>query len=123
MSRARQTGTDYENHILETYLRPIFPYADRAPLRGIHDKGDFINTGPTLFEAKKRKTWRLPEWIKKTAPKATDHLRHWVIVFAADKRAAAPLNQDFIVCTAEHYFHLLSIVNGRVEADSFREIT
>ena len=58
MSKQRQKGTQYENHVRDTYLRHIWPTADRAPLRGTADEGDFDGT-PYVVEAKKRNAWRV----------------------------------------------------------------
>ena len=105
MSKARTKGTQYENRVRDRYLRPIWPSADRAPLRGTADRGDFDGT-PVIVEAKKRDAWRLPDWIRTTQRKAVLEGRPWCIVFAGDKRLK-DLQDDYVVTTAEHYFGLL----------------
>lgn len=104
MSKQRQKGTQYENRIRDHYLRQIWPTADRAPLRGTADAGDFDGT-PWVVEAKKRNRWDLPAWIRTTRAKADRVGKPWMIVFAGDKRT--DMNQDLVVLTAESFFELL----------------
>jgi hypothetical protein len=106
MSKQRAKGTAFENHVLETYLKKIWPKVERAPLKGVNDYGDFINVGYWLVEAKKRDRWDLPTWIrtilKKVRAKGTSP---WVLVFAGDKRSAIDI--DLVVLPAEQYFDQL----------------
>lgn len=104
MSKQRAKGTKYENRVRDHYLRPVWSTADRAPLRGTADLGDFDGT-PLVVEAKKRNAWRIGEWIRTTAAKAARVKRDWVIVFAGDKRISG-LDTDYAVSEAEHYFGL-----------------
>jgi len=104
MSKARAKGTQYENRVRDRYLRPIWPSADRAPLRGTADVGDFDGT-PLVVEAKKRDAWRLGDWIRTTQRKAVLEGRPWCIVFAGDKRLK-DLQEDYVATTAEHFFGL-----------------
>ena len=55
MSKSRRIGTNAENHYLEVYIKPVFPNAQRAPLKGANDYGDYLNVDGYLIEAKKRK--------------------------------------------------------------------
>ena len=112
MSKQRQKGTGYENELLELYLQEVFPHASRAPQLGIHDAGDYISTRHFLFEAKKHNTWRLPTWIRKTAPKAEKQGRPWAILFAGDKRVSGPLADDFALLPTRYLFRLLKAVYG-----------
>lgn len=107
MSKQRQKGTQYENHVRDHYLRPIWPTADRAPLRGTADAGDFDGT-PYVVEAKKRNRWALPEWIRTTRAKAERVEKDWMIVFAADKRT--DMSEDLVVLPARVLFELLEEV-------------
>ena len=106
MSKARQKGTQYENRVRDRYLRPIWSGADRAPLRGTADIGDFDGT-PLVVEAKKRNAWRLGDWIRTTQRKALLEGRDWIIVFAGDKRLK-DLDTDYVCTTAEHYFKVMA---------------
>ena len=113
MSKARAKGTQYENRVRDRYLRPIWPSADRAPLRGTADVGDFDGT-PLVVEAKKRDAWRLGEWIRTTQRKAVLEGRPWCIVFAGDKRLK-DLQHDYVVCDAVEYFQLHQIIEQAKE--------
>ena len=106
MSKQRAKGTQYENRVRDNYLRPIWPSADRAPLRGTADVGDFDGT-PLVVEAKKRNAWRLGEWIRTTAAKAVLEGRPWIIVFAGDKRISG-LEADYVVMETEFFFRLVA---------------
>lgn len=117
MSKARQKGTTFENHIRDTYLREVWPEAERAALSGINDYGDFINVDGWHIEARNRKTWAIPEWIrgvyKKVMRKHGDLEHPWAIVFKADKRS--DLYEDYAVVPAWVLFELIR----RVRRDSF----
>lgn len=113
MSKQRQKGTQYENHVRDHYLRHIWPTADRAPLRGTADAGDFDGT-PYVVEAKKRNRWALPEWIRTTRAKADRVDRPWAIVFAGDKRLK-DLDRDFVVTEAAEFFQLHRIIKQQLE--------
>ena len=99
MSKARQKGTTFENHVLNEYLLSVWSTAERAALSGINDYGDFTNVDDWHIEARNRKTWALPEWIrgvyKKMERKHGDRNQPWMIVFKADKRS--DLHEDYAV--------------------------
>lgn len=99
MSKARQKGTSFENHILETYLTSVWSTAERAALSGINDYGDFTNVDGWHIEARNRKTWALPAWIRgvyaKMKRKHGDINHNWMIVFKGDKRS--DLAEDYAV--------------------------
>src|SRR3990167_3113420 len=112
MSKSRRIGTNAENHYLESYIKPAFPEAQRAPLRGTNDYGDYLNVDGYLLEAKKRKrlAGEIVGWantaISKTRWAAHKELRGrgvgrpsaahvraraleafpWVIFFSGDRR-------------------------------------
>jgi hypothetical protein len=120
MSWQRRKGTDYENHVRDEYLLDVFPYCKRAPLSGVADAGDFINTRHFIMEAKKRNAWRLPEWIRVVAGKAARDKRPWMLWFAGDKRKGDDvLRDDFVVMTADTAVTLLSYVYDMVDGDPF----
>lgn len=110
MSKARRKGTDYENYLRDKYLSRVFPNVDRAPLRGVNDRGDFDGVGYYVMEAKKRNRWDLPSWIETTAEKAArdepglEHL--WMVWFAGDKRKGRN-RDDYVVMPAVLATYLL----------------
>ena len=108
MSKARAKGTGFENHVRDTYLRPIWPMADRAPLRGVLDAGDFDGL-PFILEAKKRNAWRIGDWIRTTAGKAARDDVPWVVIFAGDKRTAG-LDDDYVIMPAAQFFEIMEEV-------------
>ena len=109
MSKARQKGTTYENHIRDGYLKEIWPEVERAPLKGITDFGDFVNVAGWLIEARNRKTWALPAWIRGVYGKLDNYGRNkshrWLLVFKADKRT--DLDDDYVLMSATQAFNLI----------------
>ncbi len=72
-------------------LRDVFgPDVHRAPLRGVHDAGDFVGT-PMVVEAKSTSSPRLTEWAKTCVKAARFHRDAldrpvpWVIVWHGDR--------------------------------------
>lgn len=104
---SKQKGTAFENHVLDTYLRRVWPKAERSPLKGGLDFGDYTGVGNYLVEAKKTKTWRIPEWVRTIRKKigSQSPTSPWVLVFAGDKRQEPKV--DLVVLPAEQYFEQL----------------
>lgn len=86
VSRARAKGTTYENQLL-SLIRVFAPTVDRAPLKGVNDKGDFVNV-PWPIEAKNRVQLRPLEWAKAIKRKAADGTAEpwWWLCFKADDK-------------------------------------
>ena len=121
-------GRKNENHVRDTFLRPIWPTADRVRLKGVNDYGDFINV-PWLIEAKWRKKIRgeIWQWILTAVSKVRwNEIHHglpkdslpWALQFAQDRRKLPGI--DLIIVPAWHYFELVGMVNksdyGPIEA-------
>lgn len=102
MSKARDKGTAGENYFLE-FLRVIWPTAERAPLKGVQDKGDFVGV-PLLVEAKHTKTILIPEWVRKARTKAEGR---WVLVWKGDTRTRD--GKPLMVMDADFGFELLDL--------------
>lgn len=123
MSKQRRKGTDYENHLRDRYLSLIWPDADRAPLRGTADRGDFDNVGGFVIEAKKRDRWDLPAWMR-TTQKKVPHDKHpdsWMVWFAGNKRRGE-LRDDYVVMPARLATRLLisdAIVLGQMNEEGW----
>ncbi len=107
----RQKGTGYEVGIKTNYLEEIWPDVERAPLKGINDFGDFINVDGWLIEARNRKTWALPAWIRGVYSKLEREGRNrtwrWMLIFKADKRG--DLNDDYVLMSASQAFYLIEL--------------
>ncbi len=110
---ARAKGTDFEVHVDDSYLKEIWPKVERAPLKGINDFGDFVNVDGWLIEARNRKTWALPAWIRGVYSKLEREGRNkhyrWMLVFKADKRG--PLDDDYVLMSATQAFNLIQTDN------------
>ena len=120
MSKARAKGTSFENHV-QTVLVDVWPDIERAALSGINDYGDFTNVDGWLIEARNRKTWALPEWIRGVYKKiARKHLgapnRAWMIVFKSDKRT--DLYDDYAVLPLATVADLLYVYRYHVQRES-----
>lgn len=82
---SRAKGTAFEVEVLE-HLRAIFgPSVERAPLKGVYDKGDFLNV-PFLIDAKKAERPLFLEWARQGRRKAAGS--YWAYVYADDRRRA-----------------------------------
>lgn len=92
-------GSKYEEHVLEKYIKPIWPNAYRPRLKGKNDYGDYDKVGLWLIEAKKRKKAQggaeFNGWINTILSKVRwrahqqgdDELDHpWALICAGDKR-------------------------------------
>lgn len=84
MSKQRQKGTGWETELLP-HLRAAFgDQVERAPLKGVQDKGDFVGV-PFLVEAKKTEVPRFLDWAR-TARKKVGAGQWWSIVWSGDRR-------------------------------------
>ena len=92
MSRARAKGTSWEVELLPL-LRGLFgQQVERAPLKGVQDKGDFTGC-PMLVEAKNTQKPLFQAWARTCAKKA----ERWVIVWKGDRRKADPAEGPFVL--------------------------
>ena len=62
MSKQRAKGTAAETEVVAALHRGGFTNALRAPLWGVHDKGDIVNV-PAVISVKNQKTMKLSEWL------------------------------------------------------------
>lgn len=83
MSKARAKGTKWETELL-AHLRSIWPHAERAPLRGIHDRGDYTSCNQWLLEAKSTAAPRFLEWARTCRRKAAGD--PWAVLWHGDRR-------------------------------------
>ena len=92
---SKSKGTAFETKLLEK-LQVIWPRLTRAAASSWSN--DY--TGPFPIEAKKRKTWAIPEWVRKLRRRAT-HDRtgnQWCLfVSPGDLRKEADLGDIMIV--------------------------
>ena len=99
----RQKGTRWETEMLPDLRATFGPQVERAPLKGIHDHGDYCGV-PVAVEAKSTLAPRFLEWArvleKKTAGK-------WVLLWHGDRRkppgALAVLPYDFALEILAHW--------------------
>lgn len=101
MSRARQKGTAGENFFL-AHLRELFgEKVDRAPLKGIHDAGDFVNV-PWLHESKSTQKPLFQSWARTCEKKHKD----WVILWKGDLRTPTG-NGPYVLMPLHMYENLV----------------
>lgn len=82
MSKARAKGTHWETELLPL-LRLVFgQQVERAPLKGLADKGDFVGV-PWQHEAKSTLAPHFLQWAK-TAQKKTPG--RWAVLWTGDRR-------------------------------------
>lgn len=85
MSKARQKGTVGENYFLPRLRRMFGENVERAPLKGVQDKGDFTGV-PWLHESKNTATPLFLEWASKAEAKVKGP--GWVVMWKGDLRRA-----------------------------------
>ena len=103
--RMTDKGTRFEKLLMFKWLRCLYPSIFRwSKSRGPLDIGDYGNIGQRLIEARHRKTWALPEWIRDIERKSAELMdgAPWEIVFAGD-RTKAPKG-IYVVTPAEQYY-------------------
>lgn len=83
MGAARAKGTKFENEVL-LGLRRVWPDADRA--KAGNPSNDFHGV-PFPVEAKHRKRWAIPDWVRKLRAVAGDDDRWALVVASGDRRA------------------------------------
>lgn len=82
MSAARAKGTAGENFYLP-YLRQLFgPQVERAPLKGVQDRGDYVGV-PYMVEAKNTAKPLFQLWARVCKKKAGDD---WILMWKGDRR-------------------------------------
>lgn len=79
---ARRKGTAGENFFLEHVRELHGNHVERAPLKGLHDYGDFVGT-PWLVEAKSTVKPLFLAWARICRKKAGDL---WILMWTGDKR-------------------------------------
>ena len=83
MSKARAKGTLWETELLE-HLRAVWPHAERAPLKGTNDRGDYTSCDQWLLEAKSTSTPRFLDWARTCRKKAKGD--PWAVLWHGDRR-------------------------------------
>ncbi len=82
MSKARAKGTKFENEVLAG-LKNIWPDVDRA--KAGNPSNDFHGT-PFPVEAKHRKRWEIPEWVRRIRVAAGGDNQWALVVASGDRR-------------------------------------
>jgi hypothetical protein len=80
---SRAKGTKWEVELLD-HLRELFgEQVERAPLKGVHDYGDFLGV-PWLHEAKSTIKPLFQAWARVSERKADDF---WTVLWHGDRRS------------------------------------
>lgn len=106
MSQARQKGTAGENFFLAGLRRVFGSHVERAPLKGVHDDGDYIGV-PWQHEAKSTKKPLFQAWARKAHAKSTP----WVILWKGDQRRNDPGEGPLAVMPYRLYLELLAEIS------------
>lgn len=81
---SRAKGTRGENYFLER-LRTVWPTVERAPLKGVHDRGDYVNV-PFPIEAKCTAKPLFQQWVRTLRFKAAGE--RWALLWKGDRRTS-----------------------------------
>jgi hypothetical protein len=99
MSAARQKGTAFETSLLPL-LREWYPEAERRPLQGEKDKGDYHLPGEARYalQAKNQKTMVLSSWVDDAAEQALnlDPSGHAVGVVVHKRRGVTDPYEQYV---------------------------
>ena len=82
MNKARQKGTRFENEVLDG-LKNIWSEADRA--KAGNPSNDFHGV-PFPIEAKHRKRWEIPKWVRLLKAVAGGDNRWALVIASGDRR-------------------------------------
>lgn len=105
MSKSKQKGTAFESSLLPL-LEEYYPGANRRPLSGNKDKGDFILPGADFaLEAKNHKTMSLAEWVKEAEIEAQNlGVLHGVVVHK--RRGVTDPRKQYVTLTLGSFLDL-----------------
>ena len=101
---SRAKGTAWESALLPL-IRRVWPEANRAPLWGAADRGDFTGTGPFCIEAKAHKTLDLAGFMDQAVAEAGSAGVDWPVVFV--KRRGKSPARGYAVMEVETFLTLL----------------
>jgi len=107
MSAGKQKGTRHESAIV-TYLRSHgFPWADRVPLSGHHDRGDVtLGPGSPVIEAKNQARHSFAEWLDEATTEARNASAPFGVVWAHRRGKGSP-GDGYVVMTGATFTDLL----------------
>lgn len=105
---SRQKGTAWESALLPL-IRRVWPGANRAPLWGSGDRGDFTGTGPFCIEAKAHKALDLAGFVDQAVAEAAQAGVRWPVVFA--KRRGKGPERGYAVMEVRTFLELVAEVD------------
>lgn len=106
MSKQKQKGTSFETSLLPC-LREYYPGAERRPLSGNKDKGDFILPGADFaLEAKNVKAMSLGAWIKEAEVEA-ENLGVPFGVVVHKRRGTTDPGQQYVTMTLRTFMDMM----------------
>lgn len=108
---ARRTGSEWEARIAShlTQRRTFGGEVFRAPRWGANDKGDLVNTGDFVFEAKATKTIDLSGFLNETETERTNANRRWGVCVI--KRRNHPVGRAYAVMQLDQYLDLIEALS------------
>jgi hypothetical protein len=107
----RKKGTSWETQLVPRLQAMFGEQVQRAPLRGIHDHGDFVGV-PWLHEAKSTAKPLFQAWARVAEAKAKGE--PWVIIWKGDQRVRTG-NGPYVLMPLGTYEALVSLSDRAVE--------
>lgn len=110
-SYSRRTGSEWEARIAsylterKTFGGEVF----RAPRWGSVDKGDLVNTGDFVFEAKAVKSIDLSGFLNETETERTNAGRRWGVCVV--KRRNHPIGRSYAVMPFDQFLDLIEALS------------
>jgi hypothetical protein len=108
---SRRTGSEWEariaSHLTDrgTFGGEVF----RAPRWGANDKGDLVNTGDFVFEAKAVKAIDLSGFLNETETERINAARRWGVCVI--KRRNHPIGKAYAVMQLDQFLDLIEALS------------
>lgn len=107
MSAAKQKGTRHESAIVAFLRDHGFPWADRVPLSGKHDRGDVTACpGGPVIEAKNQNRHSWAEWLDEATAEAKNAGAPFGVVWAHRRGHGSP-GKGYVVMDGDSFVWLL----------------
>jgi hypothetical protein len=119
MSRSRAKGTAFETLIVDYLRKTIYPEAERAPLWGAKDEGDFLNTPGFTLQAKNQAATSLGAWLDQARTQNENYVEahaptSWRLPAVVHKRRGRGAPEDqFVTMSLGDWARLVHWINSQ----------
>lgn len=111
---SKQKGTTWERQCA-TYMEPVWPSVERAPLWGVNDKGDLVNTGEFTVECKNVKSITLAQFVHEANVESRNAGTEFGVAFIKRRGKTDP-GEGYAVMDVETFRAIVARLNERSES-------